>query len=364
MNFDSILEDFLNIPKALLECLKYYLSTEGIEKLESIRKAAQDPHVKRIMIIGSSYNYFASFIPFRYLNSRYHSKSKESEDLTEKICIIYEVDEFLSDYNPLQDTGDSIFIFVSSSGDSIQIQEGINKLFDSNVDPKHIWGVSEEVESYLSLKSYHFLPIKFGTEEAIGTKSYVNAILVLYLIGRCIVNKEAIPPKREEEIRQLIAEIKFYGHDWESHTKSLVAFLGEDNNNLFFISKGASLSSAYQGSLNFKAYTRTFCVAISSGLFMHGPILIVDEVFRCILILGDETSVDETERLIDLITKKGNGKMILLNNSRRFSSVGRANKNIFVFEHTTENTYLAPIFEIIVLQFLIFQIAKLQGVIE
>ena len=125
---------------------------------------------------------------------------------------------------------------------------------------------------------------------------------------------------------------------------------------MFFISKGASLSSAYQGSLNFKAYTRTFCVAISSGLFIHGPFLIVDETFRCILILG--------ERLIDLITKKGSGKMILLNNSRRISSVGRSNKNIFVFEHTTENTYLAPIFEIIVLQFLIFQIAKLQGVIE
>lgn len=364
MNFDSILNDFLNIPKALLECLKYYLSSEGTEKLESIRKDVQALHIKRIMIIGSSYNYFASFIPFRYLNSRYHSKSKNNEELTEKICVIYEIGEFLSDFNPLQDTGDSIFIFVSSSGDSIQIQKGIKKLLDSNINSKHIWGVSEETESYLSLNSYHFLPIKFGIEEAIGTKSYVNAILILYLIGRCIVNKEAIPTRREEEIRQLIAEIKFYGQDWESHTKNLVAFLGYDINNLFFISKGASLSSAYQGSLNFKAYTRGFCVAISSGLFMHGPFLIVDETFRCILILGDETSIDETKRLVDLITKKGRGKMILLNNSRKLSSVGRSNKNVFVFEHTTENTYLAPIFEIIFLQFLIFQIAKHQGVIE
>ncbi len=83
-----------------------------------------------------------------------------------------------------------------------------------------------------------------------------------------------------------------------------------------------------------------------------------------ILIIGDESSIKETEHLIDLISKKESGKLILINNSRKLSSRGRSNKNIFVFEHTTENTYISPIFEIYTLYFLIFQIAKNQGVFE
>ncbi len=365
MNFDSILNDILTIPKALLTSLKYYLSSEGKEKLESLRRDAQQQKIKRIMLIGHTYAYFASITIFRYLNSKYHSNIEGHEDLTKKICINYELDEFISYYNPLQDSGETIYLFVSRSGNSNEIQKAIHKLLNSKINPEHIWGVSNDTSSFLSSNSYHFLPINFGTEEITGTKSYINAILVLYLIGRSIMNKDALPDIREDEIRRLIFEIKFYGQDWQRHTKNLTDFLGENIDNLFFISKGASLSTAYQASLNFKAYTRTFCVAISTGLFLNGPFQIVDDSFRCILIIGDETSIEETKRLINLITKKGSGKMILINNSRKLSSIGRSNKkNIFVFEHTTENTYLSPIFEIYALFYLIFQIAKNQGVVE
>ncbi|KKM07154.1 hypothetical protein LCGC14_1736800, partial [marine sediment metagenome] len=145
---------------------------------------------------------------------------------------------------------------------------------------------------------------------------------------------------------------------------NLTDFLGEKLDNLFFISKGASLSSAYQASLNFKAITQTFCVALSMGVFQHGPIRIVDESFRGVLIIGDETSMKESTNLIEEITNNRGGKLILLNNSRKISSIGSSNNNIFVFEHTTENINIAPIFEIIVLQYLFLQIAKTRGLMR
>lgn len=364
MKFELILDDLLTIPKVLLNFLKYYLSTEGQEKLESLRRDCKDPKIKRILIIGHAYNYFASLIPFRYLNSRYFSRVEENQDSTEKICVLYEIDEFNSYYNNLQDTQDTIFIFVASLGNSIQIRQGLKKLLTAKVDTSHIWGVSDYEESFLGVNSHHFLNLKYGTEKIMGTKSYINAILLLYLIGRTIMDKEAIPSKREEDIRKLIFEIKFYNQDWENHTQNLMNFLGENIDNLFFLSKGASLSSAYQTSLNFKAITQIFCVALSIGSFLHGPIRIVDKNFRCVLIIGDETNLKETNLLINKITQEKNGKIILLNNSRKLSSIGRSNKNIFVFEHTTENMYLAPIFEIIVLQYLIIQIAKNRGVMN
>ncbi len=361
MKFDLILDDLLSIPKALLDCLKYYLSEEGKEKLDAIRRDIQEPKIRRIIFIGHVYNYFASMIPLRYLNSHYYSRMEKHQDSTEKSCIIYEIDEFNSYFNPLHNLDDTIFIFITSSGNSNQIREGFKKLLDARIDTHHIWGISDYEESYLGAKSHHFLPLKYGTERILGTKSYVNAILLLYFIGRSIMNKEAIPSNRQEEIRQLIFEIKFYSQDWESHTQNLINFLGENIDNLFFISKGPSLSSAYQASLNFKAITQTFCVALSISLFLHGAIRVVDPSFRCVLIIGDEISMKQTTRLIEKITNERGGKVILLNNSRKLSSIGRSNKNVFVFEHTTENINIAPIFEIIVLQYLILQIAKVRG---
>ncbi len=364
MKFDLILDDLLSIPKALLTCLRYYLSEDGRNKLETIKSYIQESKIKRIIFVGHAYNYFASIIPLRYLNSHYFSRMEEHQGSTEITCVIHEIDEFNSYYNPLRNLEDTIFIFITSSGNSNQIREGLKKLFDANVDPQRIWGISDYEESYLGMKSHYFLPLKFGTEKIMGTKSYVNAILLFYLVCRSAMNKEAIPSKREEDIRQLIFEIKFYNQDWENHTKNLTDFLGEKLDNLFFISKGASLSSAYQASLNFKAITQTFCVALSMGAFQHGPIRIVDESFRGVLIIGDETSMKESTNLIEEITNYRGGKLILLNNSRKISSIGRSNNNIFVFEHTTENINIAPIFEIIVLQYLFLQIAKTRGLMR
>ena len=174
-----------------------------------------------------------------------------------------------------------------------------------------------------------------------------------------------IPHNVEDDIRQLIFEIKFYGQDWDYHVSSLNDFLGTDYNFLYFISKGASLSTAYQAALISKTNIRIFAEGINIGLFLHGPFQIVDENFRCILIIGDETNFDDTVRLIKLVSSQlGSGKVILINNSRQLSSLGRANENVWVFEHTTTNTYLAPIFEIIVLQFLVLDQALRRGVIE
>ena len=125
------------------------------------------------------------------------------------------------------------------------------------------------------------------------------------------------------------------------------------------------MATASQSALACKAYARTHGEAISLGLFLHGPFQIIDDSFRCVLISGDKSNIDNELRIIDMITEKlGHGKVILINNNQRLSSLGRNNQNVFVFEHTTENTYLAPIFEYLVIQYLFFKKALERGVIE
>ncbi|MEX2685027.1 MAG: hypothetical protein Q6373_025860 [Candidatus Sigynarchaeota archaeon] len=45
-------------------------------------------------------------------------------------------------------------------------------------------------------------------------------------------------------------------------------------------------------------------------------------------------------------------------NSREIAATVRTNPLVFVFEHTTVNPYLAPIFEIVVIQFMILKLAR------
>ena len=356
LRFDAILEDFLAIPKALLRCLRYYLS-DGARVLNKLQEYVKTKPIQRIIFIGHTYNYFASIIPYYYITQKLNPR--------EKFCAIYEVADFLNYFNPTKYFSNCLFIFISESGESIQIRQSIEKLKQKNINPEHICGISNNPDSFLAKNSHYYFPMKSGTQEVIGSISYITTILVVQFIARAFMNEKPIPPKLEEEIRNLIFETKFYCTDWEFHLKSINDFLGVDYNRLYFISKGSSLSTAYQGALNSKSYARIFGQGFNIGLFLHGPFQLVDDSFRCILIISDNTSIEDTLRLIDMITKKlGSGKVVCINNSRELSSLGRANPNVWVFEHTTTNSYLAPIFEILVVQFLLLDQALRRGVIE
>ncbi len=356
LRFDAILEDFLAIPKALLRCLRYYLA-DGGDVLKKLQQHIESKGYKKIIFVGHTYNYFASLIPYYYITKKLNPSKFYSAN--------FEVADFLHHFHPNKYCNDVLFVFISESGESIQIKQSIEKLKQKNISSEQICGVSNNSESFLAKNSHFHFPMMSGSQQVIGSISYITTILILYIIARVFMKEDPISSKVEEEIRNLIFETKFYCTDWAFHLKSINDFLGVDYNNLYFISKGASLSTAYQGALNSKSYVRLFGQGFNIGLFLHGPFQLVDDSFRCILVIGDNTSIEDTVRLIELITKKmGSGKVVLINNSRELSSLGRANPNVWVFEHTTTNSFLAPIFEIFVIQFLLLDQALRRGVIE
>jgi len=363
IEFDKILEDFIEIPNGLYKCLQYYLSPEGKEIFNTARAKIKKMKIRTIFFIGHSYNFFASFLPFYYLNSQF--KKSTISPFKNKECIIYEIDEFLNYFRPRSFLQDSIFLFISQSGNSLQIKQGVRLLWKHNIEKENIWGLTNNSESFLSKNTQYTFLTKSGQEQMYGIKSYPNTLLVLYFLARLFSDAESITPQIEEEIRNLIFEIRFYGNDWDYHTSSIINFLGEDYDFLYFISKGTSLCTAQQAAQSCKAYARTFGEGIKMGLFMRGPFQIVDENFRCVLIVSDEVGLDDILNAIDTITKKmGKGKVVLINNSRKLSSLGRANPNVWVFEHSTKNSYLAPIFEINMLQFVLLQRSKQLGIVD
>ena len=356
LKFDAILEDFFTIPRALLDCLSYYLG-EGQKLFIQFRSTLERLSITRICLIGHTYNYFASLVAFYYIAQKFGKKTMD--------CLTYEVNDFLYHFhlNPLWKN--TLFVIISESGDSIQIQECFEKIIEARIPSDNIVGVTNNKDSFLTLHTPISFPMKSGAQQVIGSKSYLNTILILYFIARAFQQEEVIPHKVEEEIRNLIFEIKFFSADWEVHLKSMSEFLGTDYDYLYFIAKGASLATAYLAGMNSKSYARIFGQGTNIGLFLHGPFQIVNDSFRCILIISDESSPDDTLRLIDVITNKlGKGRVVFINNSRQLSSLGRANPNVWIFEHTTKNSSLAPIFEILVIQYLLLDQALRRGVVE
>ncbi len=363
IEFEKILQDFIDIPGGLYNCLKYYLSSEGQNLLKKAVDEVKSFNLRKVFFVGHSYNYFASIVPFYYLNSLFRKSHAETSQHIE--CISFEMDEFLNYFKPKRQLDESLFCFISQSGDSIQLKQSIKGLLDHKIEKKYIWGVSNTQDSFLHEHSGICFENKTGSEEMYGIKSYSNTILILYFIARAISGEKPITSKIETDIRNLIFEVKFYGTDWDSHTKSITQFLGEDYEFLYFISKGTSLSTAHQAAQSCKAYARTFGAGMELGLFMRGPFQIVDDNFRCVIIVSDEVAMEDILEAIDLITNKmGSGKVVLINNSRNLSSLGRSNPNVWVFEHANKNQYLAPIFEISMLQFVFLQRSKQIGIVD
>ncbi|MCF2139132.1 MAG: hypothetical protein K9W44_03670 [Candidatus Lokiarchaeota archaeon] len=360
--FNDALESFLNIPSTLLRCLRYYLSPEGKQILKSFQNFCEIDNIHRLILVGHSYNYFASLIPYYYINSSIEVSVLQAKQVKSRECILIEPDEFVTYCHPHKYAKDAVFVFVTRTG-STQVYQSIEKLHKFEIDHQKIGVVSNNPK--LKSNCNFYFPLLCGDEKVIGSNSFPADILVLYFLTRAFMNQEPIPKSIEDEIRQMIFEIKFYQQDWKFHVSSLNDFLGVDYNFLYFISKGTSLSVAYQGALNSKAYLRLFGEGISIGLFLHGPFQIIDNSFRCILLVSDETSIEDTVNLINIASKKlGSGRIILINNSRALSSLGRANRNVWVFEHTTQNPFLAPIFEMVVLNYLFLDQALRRGVIE
>ncbi len=357
LQFKSVVEDFQTIPTVLLECLQYYLSPEGSALLQEIQNYIVVNSLQRIIFVGHSYNYFAAHIPFYFINQHH------------KTCEIYEIDEFVKFYRPEKDSArtKSVFVFISHSGNSLQIQQGITRLHEGQISPQRIWSITNATSSFLATHTHFTLPSFAGKERVIGTKSYVLGILISFFLARAFLELTIIPQSIEKEIRQLIFEMKFYAQDWEYHVQTLTEFLGIDYEYLYFISKGASLATVYQAAIGCKSYAQTYAEGTNIGLFLHGPYQIVQrnpESFRCVLVVGDESSLEETVRLIRIVSKQlGSGKVMLINNSRALSALARSNKNVWVFEHTTTSPYLAPIFEYIVIQYLLLDLALRKGIV-
>jgi glucosamine 6-phosphate synthetase-like amidotransferase/phosphosugar isomerase protein len=245
--------------------------------------------------------------------------------------------------------------------------KALEQLSVIQIDKNYIWLVTNNISSEMSLLCGHIFPIKSENEIVFGTKSFQNTVFVLYLIAQILMEKNPITSETETKLANLVNNMRLYSKNWNKTTDQIIEFLGDEMQFLYFISKGASLSSAEHGALSVKGYDRVFAEAISLGLFFHGPFQIIDKNFRCILLIGDDLGPEYEillTRLINLITKKlGLGKLVFLSNTKKTKISLMEDSQILAVNYECEIAALSPIFEMFIFQMVFLKIAKKRGLL-
>jgi glucosamine 6-phosphate synthetase-like amidotransferase/phosphosugar isomerase protein len=119
-----------------------------------------------------------------------------------------------------------------------------------------------------------------------------------------------------------------------------------------FIGSGPSYASAEYGELCFEEVDRIYSSSYKASQFLHGPIEIINNNYRAIVLdLASETR-EEVDKIICCVTQY-DGKVVLITNRE----VQYNHSNLLKYKINYADSYTSPIIEAIPIQLLAYNIA-------
>ncbi|MHA1683700.1 MAG: SIS domain-containing protein [Promethearchaeota archaeon] len=350
----SFIKEILDQPRALREVVTYYASGPGWDGLIAARDAWTMSEYRRVVITGMGSSLFAG----RLLSLILNAGGIPCQLIDAGELLYYQVNGDL-DYHE-QPGGKQLFILVSQSGESAEILKLLGTIPNTNPGAD-IWGVTNTENSPLHERVGTCFFLKAGAETSVTSKTYLNSLLFMYLLGRVLVSRtmdEATGFFRtfQDEVKELAGSAEKLLDRGLELGKKMVEFLGKDVPFISVIARGTSLATAEQAGLNIKETDKIPCEAISAGQFRHGPIEMIDINFRSILLISDEVSRELNEQVAwDISHAWGGGRVIVITN--KISTRLEGEPRIFQICHEITNPYLASVMEIIIIQLFMVQLA-------
>ena len=340
-------KEILEQPEALTNTLEFYLQDgKGNSFFSHARKVLDSRPPTQIIFTGMGSSFYNSLIPYYYLNSRGVP------------CDVQDTGEILRYFPPpappsIDSKGKKLIIGVSQSGESGELVKLFTKWADMGYSISDLWALTNTPESTLGLKSAITFQTIAGYEASVTSKTYVTGLLLQYFLARLINGEEPCPPDLEGKICQLITHIKA-GLDNEMKQfrelgQRMHDFLG-DFSFLNFIGQGTAMATVHQATLNLKEVAKVYAEGLTLGMFRHGPIEVIDTNFRAIFIVNDLEAAAAVNPVIANITGKwGKGKVVLISNQPE-THQSILNDRVLLLDNPTGDSYLAPIYEIVLLQ--------------
>jgi glucosamine--fructose-6-phosphate aminotransferase (isomerizing) len=258
----ELLEEISQQPAALSGLRKFYASPGAIPT-KCLRSLT--PHwPPTVVLTGMGSSLFAAYPAQAYLTEQgVRALVWDSAEL---------VNHHLKVLRP-----DTLLVVVSQSGQTAEVL----RLLESLPAKARVLAVTNVEASPLAKRASLLLPLMAGGQEAaVSTKTYTCSVAVLMYLAFAIGGK-APGPLTQEVMRAVVSEEKTLERH-EVLMPPIVEFFNRPPY-VALISRGADLSTAYQGALMLKEVVRLAAEPISAAHFRHGPMDVISPNHRYML---------------------------------------------------------------------------------
>lgn len=313
--------------KNLIDFLfQYPLIEELISKLMSSRN---------IFIIGSGSSYHSSLLGAKYITR-----------LTGRHAIPAVAGSFIEDYSSFFNAFDS-FILVSQSGETKDVMRVQNYLIEKGFE--NIFTIVNVIGSTIQLKSKINIPLLTQLEISVpATKTFINQVIIFLFLSMKMANASI------KEIYMLPEIINRTLKEKEEEAKDLAEGLYYLEK-LHILGHGLTYPSALEGALKIKETSYIHAEALPSSEFKHGPLAVVEEGYKIIVLSTREDAPIVTSHINEI--KCRGGKVITI---APYEKLLKRNSDIFI-ELPSENQFFIPILSTIFLQYLSYYLSVRRG---
>jgi glutamine---fructose-6-phosphate transaminase (isomerizing) len=333
---NKFLKEIFEQPQALKNTLDHYIQGDGGISLEKISAIWERGNFDEIIFTGMGSSYFAPHTANCILSN------------SGIVSSTINAGELLHYHLPLL-REKALITCVSQSGESYEVVKILEKIHHGIT----CFGITNEENSTLAIKSAVTLLSMAGREEMTSTKTFVSTLLVLYIFTRMLTKKWKHGPMPElNRTIEAVVELINNREEWLSPAMDV---LGHPTF-VQIIGRGPSYSSVLQGALMIMEAARNPAAGIYGGEFRHGPMEMAKKGFRAIILAPVGTTYGQGVKLAEDITKFG-GKVVLITNSLASFS----NPDIYPIRIPCQDEYLFPIPAIIPLQFIVNRWAVDEG---
>lgn len=311
-------------------------------KLGGLDRMAQELiNVENIILLGCGTSYHAGLIGSYYLK---------------KICDFNTVQVFDgAEFNEcdIPKVGKTVALFISQSGESIDLYRCIKICNDNNVITL---GVINAVDSLIARETCCGVYLNAGREVGVAsTKAFTSQVVVLVLISIWFAQHKGINQNIRNEIisdlRRLSIDVKNVIEINREMAKKIAKYLN-NYKNLFILGKGISEFYAKEGSLKIKEIGYIHAEAYNSSALKHGPFALIEPNLPIIMLMPDDTYFIKNNSSLEEVK------------SREAFIIGISDielKKVSMQLYIPSNKYFNSLLSIIPLQLIAYELAILKG---
>lgn len=331
MTMSNLERNILSQPNSL-QCVLQHQCGDGAAALA--QAAALLASGRRVLITGMGASLIAS-IPFEYF------LSCQGID-----AVSVEAGELLH----YRDAGfrDAVVVVVSRSGESIEVAKLLKVLKGRNP----VIGVSNEPQSLLAQNADVSIHINSLPDEYVAVQTYTGTLLTLHLLASSANHTHQAAADTISTLLPVFSQLVESSFHAASHWDD---FLATDSP-FYFLGRGPSCASAYEGALLFNEVAKYAAVGMAIATFRHGPVEVVDSQFRGFVFAPEGRTHTLNLALAHDLARFGAHLRVL---GPSFESTGTG---IQACELPVVPEPLAPLFEIVPVQVAALRMAELRGI--